>query len=116
MNDFLEAQSHQIYDKKKKLIKEIREEKAAKDKNQKWKMENQRKFSEYYIKLEKEIIKYNVRINREQYISKCRENSERVREDLELGKDRKFNLLAQDIQYYHRYNNRYRARLQNSRK
>jgi len=113
--EFLEGQSHQIYDKKHKLIKEIREEKIAKNKSQKWKTENQRKFSEYYIKLEKEIIKYNVRINREQYVAKCRDTSQRVREDLELGKDRKFNLLAQDMQYYHRYNNRYRARLQNSR-
>ena len=58
--EFLEGQSNQIFDKKKKLIKEIREEKIAKDKSQKWKTENQRKFSEYYIKLEKEIIKYNI--------------------------------------------------------
>ena len=116
INEFLAAQSQQIYDKKKKLISDFREEKSSKDKDLKWKRENQRKFSEYYVKLEKEIIKYNVRINREQYISKCRETSERVRDDLEAGKDRKFNLLAQDMQYYHRYNNRYRSRLQNSRK
>ena len=63
-------------------------EKAEKDKRIAWNKKNSQKFSEYYIKLEKELVRYNVQMNRKTYTNKRKQTMNRLKEELVDGKER----------------------------
>ena len=69
-------------------VKSKMSEKAEKDKRIAWNKKNSQKFSEYYIKLEKELVRYNVQMNRNTYTNKRKQTMNRLKDELIDGKER----------------------------
>lgn len=69
-------------------VKEKVSAKAAKDQRIAWNKKNSQKFSEYYLKLEKELIRYNVQMNRNTYTKRRKQTMNRLKDELQDGKER----------------------------
>ena len=68
-----------------KSVKEKRASKTARDSRIAWNKKNSQKFSEYYLKLEKELIRYNVEVNKNNYTKRRKKTMDKLKHELKEG-------------------------------
>merc|ERR1712106_616146 len=70
------------------------------------------KFAEYYLKLEKELLKYNINVTRASTLSKKRHVREAVRHDSELGAVKQVDKLNQKLRHWDEINTQFKVALE----
>jgi len=100
------AQRQVEVSEKSKAVKEKVVAKNEAKKAAEWSEKNAKKFSEYFLKLEKELIRYNVTANRTNYTKKRKATKSQLKDELARGseqmKEKQKNALEKILRRNHR--------------
>jgi len=93
-------------------VKGIRQANHAKKKSNQLSDKHAQKFAEYYLKLEKELLKYNIKVTRASTLTNKSLVREKVRKDSELGAVKQAEKLNEKLRHWDQINTQFKLALE----
>jgi len=98
-----------------KKVQDIRADNQSKKKVNQLSEKHAQKFAEYYLRLEKELLKYNIKVKRASTLTSNSQLREKVKHESELGAVKQVEKLNEKLRHWDQLNARFKCALEEDR-